>query len=540
MTVSRLSTVFVGFFERSEMILRYFLLIFLLSAVCIFSVWRGTYNFDPHHWGLMLSNAQDLASGKIPYREIFIQYGFLTTVIHAIGYKLMGENLQSVIAITSMLYALGLLGIYQLSYRVSNSRKLAMYSFVTCVLVHTLAIYPWSNYIAFPFIVYGVFFALDPKPSKMSLFYAGLLFAIAVLCREGLFPAIFAIVIVISFLNRHLKVEASGGRSSGLVTFLVGFCIPLFSFFFYLWIAGNFHYWKVTAFDLPEIYSSIFLPNGLLFAVFDLGRRLLFEAYRFNVRIIFFCLVLASSVFTLFAVFFRMGSFYRRWDYFVVSMLSILLLSSALHLTEVFRLATGVGFGAIILYQLAARIKLDDILFFVFVICLLARVGYKTPDEIIYEPTPLQLSNTVSGEFPSQFGKQVWPKETFEYYLSFQGVMLAIDKAGCGVKYYYNDTMDAFLAVLSPFQQYQIAPFGHGLHSIPSLDSLRPDLDYQRKIQVDKDIVVFQGVPNDSVEKYDPPAGYVVITRLETPPVRYDPVKSSLLILVPQACAAKL
>jgi hypothetical protein len=540
MILSRSSIVFDELFARSEKIIRYFILISLLSVVCVFSIQRGAYNIDPHHWGLMLSNAQDLASGKIPYREIFIQYGFLTTVIHAIGFKLLGGNLQSIIASTSMVYALGLLGVYQLSYRVSNSRKLAMYSFVTCVLAHTLVSFPWSNYIAFPFIVYGVFFAFNPKPSKMSLFCAGLLFAIAVLCREGYFPAIIVIVIFISVLNQNLNVSSDQGRHSGLVAFWVGFCLPLFSFFFYLWLGENLHYWKVTAFDLPELYSSIFFPNGALFAVFELGRRLLFELNKYNIRIIFFCLVLASSAFTIVTVFFRRGPVYRRWDYFVISMLSILLLSSALHITDIFRLATGVGIGAIVLYHLAARIKLEDVLFFVFVfvICFSAYRG--TGEAIIYKPTPEQKFNTVRGKYPSQLSGQKWPKETFDYYLDFQNVMFSINKSSCGVKYQYNETIDAFLAVLSPFQQYQIAPFGHGMVIMPGLDSLRPDLDYQRKIEVDKDIVIFQGVPRYPVEKYNPPAGYVVVKKLETPLFGYDEVMRSLLIVVPQACAAGL
>jgi hypothetical protein len=38
------------------------LIIFPLLIVA-HSVWQGIYNLDPHHWGLMLSNAKDLAEG---------------------------------------------------------------------------------------------------------------------------------------------------------------------------------------------------------------------------------------------------------------------------------------------------------------------------------------------------------------------------------------------------------------------------------------------------------------------------------------------
>ena len=32
----------------------------------------------------MYSNSIDLINGKLPYKEIFIQYGILTTLIHAL------------------------------------------------------------------------------------------------------------------------------------------------------------------------------------------------------------------------------------------------------------------------------------------------------------------------------------------------------------------------------------------------------------------------------------------------------------------------
>ena len=67
-------------------------LIALIASVAA-SMWQGQYTIDHVHWGLMLSNAQDLMSGRTPYRDIFIQYGFLTTLIHGVAYAVAGENL---------------------------------------------------------------------------------------------------------------------------------------------------------------------------------------------------------------------------------------------------------------------------------------------------------------------------------------------------------------------------------------------------------------------------------------------------------------
>ena len=54
----------------------------LISFFFLYSVYVVKHHYDGHHIGLVYSNAIDLINGKIPYKEIFIQYGFLKTIIH--------------------------------------------------------------------------------------------------------------------------------------------------------------------------------------------------------------------------------------------------------------------------------------------------------------------------------------------------------------------------------------------------------------------------------------------------------------------------
>ena len=60
-----------------------FLNFFLIAFFSIYSIYIVSYHYDGHHIGLVYSNALDLINGKHPYKEIFIQYGFLTTLVHA-------------------------------------------------------------------------------------------------------------------------------------------------------------------------------------------------------------------------------------------------------------------------------------------------------------------------------------------------------------------------------------------------------------------------------------------------------------------------
>ena len=56
----------------------------LILSFLIYSTYIVIHQYDGHHVGLIYSNAIDLINGKLPYQEIFIQYGFLTTLIHSI------------------------------------------------------------------------------------------------------------------------------------------------------------------------------------------------------------------------------------------------------------------------------------------------------------------------------------------------------------------------------------------------------------------------------------------------------------------------
>ena len=58
-----------------------FLIIFFFF---IYSILFIRYQYDGHHIGLIYSNSLDFINGKKPYKEIFIQYGILTTIINSL------------------------------------------------------------------------------------------------------------------------------------------------------------------------------------------------------------------------------------------------------------------------------------------------------------------------------------------------------------------------------------------------------------------------------------------------------------------------
>ena len=67
-------------------------------------IWQGQYTDDGYHWGFIFSNALNLIDGKEPYNEIFIQYGFFSTLLNSLVLYIFKKNIISLIFLTSFFY----------------------------------------------------------------------------------------------------------------------------------------------------------------------------------------------------------------------------------------------------------------------------------------------------------------------------------------------------------------------------------------------------------------------------------------------------
>ena len=233
-----------------------------ITLITLGTLWQGQYNYDPHHWGLMLSNAKDLFEGKIPYKDIYIQYGFLTTVIHAFSYWLFGKNLFSIIFITGIAYSIGVWLIYLVSLAVSKSLKIALFSAFICFLVHPIAIYPWSNYISFPFFMAGIFFISNEEINSKKYFLSGLFFGLAILSRETIAPAIIFSLILSSLLDYFDEKKRLLNFLKLKIFLVIGLILPITIFLIYLQTNNLMGYWHKLSWEVPKIFSTILFPGA--------------------------------------------------------------------------------------------------------------------------------------------------------------------------------------------------------------------------------------------------------------------------------------
>ena len=122
----------------------------LILIFFFYSAYIFLYAYDGHHHGLIYSNAKDLIEGRAPYKEIFIQYGLLTTLIHSSIILIFGENIYYINLINILIYSLSIFLIYKVTEKLVNS----FYGLLAVLLIlanHPIPWLPWSNYISFFF-----------------------------------------------------------------------------------------------------------------------------------------------------------------------------------------------------------------------------------------------------------------------------------------------------------------------------------------------------------------------------------------------------
>jgi hypothetical protein len=152
-----------------------------------FSIIESRLNTDAHHWGLMYVNAADLNEGLIPYREIFIQYGFLTTLIQSLSLNVFGNTVVSVGIITGIFYAANIFLCYCLWQKVMN-RWLSALSAMLMFLVHDYITYPWANYFSYTFLLISLLCLTASPQKRNSYLLAGVFLGLSILARQSPLP----------------------------------------------------------------------------------------------------------------------------------------------------------------------------------------------------------------------------------------------------------------------------------------------------------------------------------------------------------------
>lgn len=233
--------------------------ILLSLAVCFLSFFMH-YKFflmhpDPHHDGVMLKPALDVASGATLFRDTFTHYGPIATYFNAIGVKLLGPSLVTIRIVTNFSYALtfALMALALLRFL---PVMLALFAvFFQMIMIGGTAL-PWSSVHANLFMTASFTALVFMKESRYPSLLAGLAgfcCALTFWCRQavgiGAITAMMSILLVASiFLKKHFTFR-------DFLSFTAGVILGLGVFLFNFWLSGSYQAWHLQNIVWPKLWE---------------------------------------------------------------------------------------------------------------------------------------------------------------------------------------------------------------------------------------------------------------------------------------------
>lgn len=429
------------------------LFIIILSILSfVISIYQSKYYYDGHHWGLMLSNAIDFLDGKKPYEEIFIQYGILNTIFHAIFVKFGNSQVISLFYGISLFYSLSIILLFKYVENKFDSNY-GIFVILCLLLIHPFVNHPWHNYLGFFFLILAL--NIYDTNSKNNTFFFGICLSLIVLLYEKLlfiFLLFSLIFLFESILRKKMKVY---------FFFLIGFLIPISIFFLFLFYNNLFDTWityqKISSLYLEETsyFKTIMVYLEKLFLLSF--KNIIYEPYW-----LFFSIIIIINI--NFVIFYFLNFNIEKEIFFFPSIISILYISTTIHAINSFRFVTGTFIGIIILLFYLKKIKKIEtkIILSSFIILFLSLgLNFKKSENNKLFLQNYKINENVSYDSIKYFKGQKWSEDTWDNLIHLEETLTKIKKNCPNIKFGINITRDSYYYILisEKYETFQKMPF---------------------------------------------------------------------------------
>ena len=327
--------------------LKYYLSILSLSIILFFiSIYQSLFIYDDFHWGLVFANAIDFLSGKLPYKEVFIHYGFLTTFIHALVVWISNYKMISLMIFTSLIYSLAIVQFFFLLKKIFKIEMASIIIFFLYIL-HPFPTYPWHNYIVFFFFITSL--NLQFINRNLTNFISGIMLALCVLASEVFFILLLIILIV--------EYSLFANNRSRFFIKTIGIAIVMFIFFFILISKNLFNDWITHTKITNVILQGANLIEVFLFFLKNFPKLSIKNIFIEPYRIIGIVSILFSFLMILKSLKIKKKLNTKEEIFLLINISSIFFYYTMLHKDNLFRFATGPAIGVISIFYYIDKIK---------------------------------------------------------------------------------------------------------------------------------------------------------------------------------------
>lgn len=471
------------------------------------SVFESKLNLDPHHWGLMYANAADLLNGRIPYREIFIQYGLLTTWIHAFSLQLFGNTVVSIGIITGLFYSLSIYLCYRTWQKILPKWHSCLATLLM-FLVHPYIVYPWANYISYTFLL-AAFLLLVASPAK-SFFYllSGVFLGLSVMARHTAILSTLTPVYLFFFVT-YSRMRQFRTHMKNILLFHAGMIGVLGAYAVYILNGHMLDDWILQNITVIGFYNIISPWKKL--SIF-LGHIVQWPPYTTSdVRMILYSMVFVNACVICIMAFckYLRNDYEEKWNIlFLYSLVTLCGYIQALHMYELFRLqnASSLGIGLLIFsgYILVERTsRWKFLLLHAASICFVLYLSFT-----LYLPwNNYQLGkNLCQPKGIDMLRGKLYDQQTRAHYENLHTILNTYSQR---LPYLINLTPDCYIPMLcNSLQKVQRTPFYHRrLVSYISEDEYKIFAALARQ---EKALVVL-------ISPWDMPPNYEIVSILHTP-----------------------
>ena len=475
----------------------------------LISIFKSIHNIDPLHFSFLFFDANKLIQGLIPFKDIQIVYGILTTLIHSASILIIGNFLLSISIITALFYALTFYFYYKILCNFNLKKNYILLVILIIFIIHPAILIPWSDYLAYFFLVLSIFCYSKEKKTYYDSFLVGFLLALSVMCRfTFVLPVSVFIFLILLFEDRN--------KNRFLILF--GYLLILLIFFLYLKINNLYEYWYISCCKAHSIYQYkewhpfVREEYGYLnfFLILDtLIINLLSSVVNLDFKWFFYFLLLIFNICYLLLKIFSINLLTAKEKKLcLISFFSILMFSNAVHFPAIFRLSTGSIIGlvpiSIFFEKLILKKKLFINIVYIFLTLLIIIFIIKYPFRMFSAYKFITHDNVVLSQPRVGLLKfQKFPNEVSFFYEKFEKEINKLHSK-YNITYNYNFTNNSLLPLISKTQSYQFSSF-HGFDGYFGVGvwekayEYRPDLSLSAKLKnKSDDIIIFQNVKNES------------------------------------------
>jgi Dolichyl-phosphate-mannose-protein mannosyltransferase len=450
----------------------------LVISCCLMSiglsVLESKINIDAHHWGLMYANATDLHKGLTPYREIFIQYGLLTTFIQSLSLDIFGDAVVSVGYITGIFYAANIYLSYCLWRRIFD-KWLSALSALLMFLLQSYISFPWANYFSYTFLLISLLFLTASTQKKNRYLLTGVFIGLSFLARQSPIPLLVPIYMYFCLIYVSSEQELRKLHLKNISMFHIGmFCIIGF-FILYLVKESAFTDWIDQNFTIVKFYTYLVTPKRLIlnFArgiIFPFGCDISGIGCEFgseSKRLFLYTLVFFNSLIFYLRRLKKLKGIQQQVNEkenisFLFSAVTIFGYINAAHYYNLFRLqnASSLGLGLLLfsLHNFSEKFNQWKKIFFgapvIFVFTLLV---FFTNSDLNIRLKPLLTHQLKEPENIEMLHGKLYNQKSRDQY---QTLTKILDSYGCQLEFLVNLTVESYIPSLSKsFKKVQRSPF---------------------------------------------------------------------------------